>query len=101
VARQRRATAQRQVAEQAIVFNPTNPSAELDRMERKIRGDESRAAAALEVGDTSFEAQFAELANDDVGIDNELAELKKRLGKGPATPSLAPGGSSTGATQSS
>ncbi|HEX5500873.1 MAG TPA: PspA/IM30 family protein [Thermomicrobiales bacterium] len=101
VARQRRVTAQRQVAEQAIVFNPTNPSAELDRMERKIRGDEARAAAAIEVGDNSFEAQFEEMENDDVGIDNELAELKKRLGKGPATPSLAPGGSSAGATQSS
>jgi phage shock protein A len=101
VARQRRATAQRQVAEQAVVFNPANPSAELDRMERKIRGDEARAAAALEVGDDSFDAQFAQLESDDAGIDNELASLKQRLGKGEPTPSLPANAGQTGATQSS
>ncbi len=101
VARQRRATAQRQVAEQAVVFNPTNPSSELDRMERKIRGDEARAAAALEVGNDSFESQFEQLENDDVDIDNALAQLKQQLGKGPATPSLAAGSSATGPAQQS
>ena len=56
IARQRRASAQRQVAEAIVVFTPLDPSSELDRMERKIRSEEAHAMAALEVGDESFEA---------------------------------------------
>ena len=51
VARQRRARAQRQVAEAVVVVTPLDPSSELDRMERKIRSEEAHAMAALEVGE--------------------------------------------------
>ena len=75
IARQRRARAQQQVAASLTVFAPMDPSAELERMERKIRGDEARAIAAVEMGDESFEAQFRELEQD-VDIEAELAALK-------------------------
>lgn len=77
VARQRRATAQQQVAGSlsATVFTPLDPTAELERMERKIRSGEARVAATLELGDESFDAQFRELDADDE-LERELAALK-------------------------
>ncbi len=78
IARQRRAQAQHQVASaaSATVLNPLDPSADLERMERKIRQTEAQAAAALEMGqDDSLEAQFRELDADD-DIEAELALLK-------------------------
>lgn len=81
VARQRRARAQRQVAEAVVVFTPFDPSSELDRMERKIRGDEAQAMAALEVGEDSFDAQFQALESES-DVEDELDALKRALGAG-------------------
>ncbi|MER3484902.1 MAG: phage shock protein A, partial [Chloroflexota bacterium] len=64
LARQRRARAQQKVAATLSSFSPLDPTADLERMERKIRGDEARAAALVEMGDESFEAQFRELEED-------------------------------------
>jgi len=89
VARQRRAKAQRQVAEAIVVFTPLDPSSELDRMERKIRSEEAHAAAALEIGDNSFESQFQALEAES-DVEDELDALKKSLGAG-GTPSLTSG----------
>ncbi|MDP9363126.1 MAG: PspA/IM30 family protein [Chloroflexota bacterium] len=77
IARQRRAKAQREVAESlnVSVFTPLDSGSELERMERQIRGTEAQAMAALEVGETGYEAQFREL-DLDVGIEDELAALK-------------------------
>jgi hypothetical protein len=44
-------------------------------MERKIRGDEAKAAALVEIGEESFEAQFREL-EEDGDIEAELQALK-------------------------
>jgi phage shock protein A len=88
VARSRRAQAQRQVAEATVVYTPLDPSSELDRMERKIRSQEAQAAAALEVGDESFDSQFRALEDDDV--EDELDALKRSLGAG-GTASLPAG----------
>jgi phage shock protein A len=88
VARSRRAQAQRQVAEATVVYTPLDPSSELDRMERKIRSQEAQAAAALEVGDESFDSQFRALEDDDV--EDELDALKRSLGSG-GTASLPAG----------
>lgn len=52
-----------------------DPTADLDRMERKIRGTEAKAAALTEMGDDSLDAQFREL-DYDVDIESELAALK-------------------------
>ena len=52
-----------------------DPSADLDRMERKIRGQEAQTAAMLEMQDDSIDAQFAELDYDS-DIEERLAALK-------------------------
>ncbi|MCO5221213.1 MAG: PspA/IM30 family protein [Thermomicrobiales bacterium] len=77
VARQKRARAQAQIAEATGVsdFSSLDPSSDLDRMERKIRGQEARTAAMLEMQDDSIDAQFAELDYDSE-IEDRLAELK-------------------------
>ncbi len=90
VARQRRAKAQRQVAEAVVVFTPLDPSSELERMERKIRSEEAHAMAALEVGEDSFDAQFRALESES-DVEDELEALKKALGSGGATASLQSG----------
>ena len=92
VARHRRAHAQRQVAQSLTTITPLDPSSELDRMERKIRGTEAQAAALTEMGDESFDTQFRELDYDQ-DVEDELAALKG----GGATP-LGAGSSGTGST---
>jgi phage shock protein A len=76
LARQRRARAQREVTEQISSFSPFDPTADLERMERKIRQNEAEAQAMLEMEDTSFDTQFEELEMDDE-IEAELAALKE------------------------
>ena len=83
IARQRRARASEKVAETLTVFSPMDPTADLERMERKIRGQEARSLAMAEMADESFEAQFAEL-DYDVDVENELAALKAGGGQDPA-----------------
>lgn len=79
IARQRRAEVQKSVAQKATAtvasLSPLDASSELDRMERKIRGNEAQAAAYQELGDNSLDTQFAEL-DYDVDIEQELDRLK-------------------------
>lgn len=77
VARQKRARAQAQIAEAmgGTDFSSMDPSSDLDRMERKIRGQEARTAAMLDMQDDSLDAQFAELDYDS-DIEDRLAALK-------------------------
>jgi phage shock protein A len=75
LARARRARAQEQVARTLTTFSPMDPTADLERMERKIRGSEAKAAAMVEMGDESFDTQFREL-DYDTDIEAELAALK-------------------------
>lgn len=79
IARQRRAEVQKNVAQKATAtvasLSPLDASAELDRMERKIRSNEAQAAAYQELGDNSLDTQFAEL-DYDVDIEQELDRLK-------------------------
>jgi len=75
IARQRRAKATQKVAERVSTLTPFDSSSELDRMERKIRSNEARAAATIEMEDTSLNAQFREL-DYDVDIEKELEALK-------------------------
>ncbi len=77
VARQKRARAQAQIAESlsGADFSSMDPSSDLDRMERKIRGQEAQSAAMLEMQDDSIDAQFAELDYDS-DIEARLAALK-------------------------
>jgi phage shock protein A len=104
LARARRARAQEQVARTLTTFSPMDPTADLERMERKIRGSEAKAAAMVEMGDESFETQFREL-DYDTDIESELAALKGEappaaLGEGasasPASQEPATAASTTG-----
>jgi phage shock protein A len=113
IARSRRARAQREVAEKISAFSPMDPTSDLDRMERKIRSTEAHAAAMVEIGDESYEAQFRELEVDD-DIEAQLQALKGGAepeslagaltgGTTPApaatTPEAAPSSADTTATQ--
>jgi len=77
IARQKRARAQEQIAASigGVDFSAMDPSTDLDRMERKIRGQEARTAAMLEMQDDSIDAQFDELDYDS-DIEARLAALK-------------------------
>lgn len=77
IARQKRARAQAQIAESlsGSDFSAMDPSSDLDRMERKIRSQEAKSAAMLEMQDDSIDAQFAEL-DYDADIEERLAALK-------------------------
>jgi len=82
IARQRRAKATQKVADTVSTFSPMDPSAELDRIERKIRGTEARAEATIEMHDDSLDSQFAELDYDS-DVEAELEALKASVGKPP------------------
>lgn len=75
VARQRRAKASMQVTEFTSTLSPLDASGELDRMERKIRGNEAKTEALAELGTDSFDAQFREL-DYDLDLEKELEALK-------------------------
>jgi phage shock protein A len=78
IARQRRAEAQKKVTASLSTFSPLDPSADLERMERKIRQNEAQAAAQIEMHDDSLDAQFKELDYDQ-DVEDELAALKSSL----------------------
>ena len=82
IARHRRAKATQRVADTVSTLSPMDPSAELDRIERKIRGTEARAEATIEMHDDSLDSQFAELDYDS-DIETELEALKASVGKPP------------------
>jgi len=75
LARHKRAVAQQQMASSLSAFSPMDPTADLDRMERKIRSVEAHAAATVEIADSSLDTQLAAL-EDDLDIEVELAALK-------------------------
>lgn len=77
IARQKRAQATKQVTQMAstVSLTPLDASAELDRMERKIRATESEALAMGEMQENSYDDQFREL-DYDVDIEKELEMLK-------------------------
>jgi len=82
IARQRRAKSTQQVADTVSTFSPMDPTSDLDRIERKIRGRESQAEATIEMHDDSLDTQFAELDYDS-DVESELEALKAGLGKSP------------------
>jgi phage shock protein A len=85
ITRQRRAEAQKKVASTLSTFSPMDPTADLERMERKIRSSEATALAEIEMADTSFDTQFRELDYDQ-GVEDELAALKAEMGQTEALP---------------
>lgn len=108
MSRQRRAKATRQVGQFTSSLSPLDAGSELDRMERKIRGTESEAAALSEMDSDSMDAQFREL-DYDMDVERELEALKSGQsasageltdGAGSSSSRATPTESSTGSTGS-
>jgi phage shock protein A len=79
IARQKRARAQADVIRTSERLDSIDYGAELDRMERRIVGEEARAEATAEMAEESIEDQFAELEQDDE-LQSELERLKAKVG---------------------
>ena len=85
IARHRATQAQRQVTETLQSLPGLDSGSELDRMERRIRSEESQTRALGELQVESLDYQFAELDRDDE-IESELAAIKARVsGADPAS----------------
>lgn len=95
IARHKAAMAQQKIAATAQQLSAIDPSSEIARMDAKIRLEEARAAAALEVNEQlSLEDKFADL-EDDGEVSSQLADLKARMGILPGgTQGTLPGTSS-------
>ncbi len=78
IARRKRAAAQRQLAETGARLKVPDYGTEMERMERRIREEEARAAASYEVAQGSLEGQLEELGGDDE-LKQELAALKAKV----------------------
>lgn len=85
IARQKRAEAVQRVSGTMSGLKSLQPGEELERMERRIRANESRALAEQELASSSLDAQFSALGND-VEVEDDLAKLKARV-QGGALPS--------------
>jgi phage shock protein A len=94
IARRRRAQAQQQMSKTFSGLPKIDAASELDRMERKIRGEEARAAAHVELQGESLDSQFAELEQD-AEVEDELAALKAKVRGESAAGSTTTSGSST------
>ncbi|RIK42234.1 MAG: hypothetical protein DCC58_11320 [Chloroflexi bacterium] len=95
VARHRATVARKQITETLAQLPGFDTTSELDRMERKIRGDEARAAAMEELQGESATFQFAEL-EEDLDVESDLAALKARISG--EEPMSLPSGSTSGSS---
>ena len=80
IARAKRAEAQGQIGKAATKISSVDYSSELGRMERRIQEKEARVAADQEVHTDSTDDKFRKLGESDK-VDQQLADLKKKLGK--------------------
>lgn len=78
IARHRATQAQRTVTKTLSNLPGLDTNSELDRMEKRIRGEEAQTRALGELQGESLDYQFAELDRDD-DIENELSAIKARV----------------------
>ena len=78
IARHRRAKAQQQLAKTSAALSSFDPTSELNRMDERIRLEETRASASLELQHDSTEDQFEKLTQDSA-LEDELAKLKTKI----------------------
>ena len=97
IARHRATQAQRQITETVSSLPGLDSFSELDRMEKRIRGEEARTAALGELQGEDLDYQFYELDRDD-DIESQLAALKSRSGSGEDPLSLESGSTSDGSS---
>ena len=87
IARHRQAIAQSNIAKQLAAMNNLDASSEMGRIDRRIREQEARASAEMELntgGASSIDDQLAQLEAGDT-MDDELKALKSRMGMGGAS----------------
>jgi phage shock protein A len=101
IARHRATQAQKKVTQTLSTMPGLDTHSELDRMEKRIRGEEAQTRAMGELQGESLDYQFAELDRDD-DIEGELAAIKARV-SGDDSKSLSDGSgtASSGAAISS
>jgi phage shock protein A len=101
IARHRATQAQKKVTQTLSTMPGLDTHSELDRMEKRIRGEEAQTRALGELQGESLDYQFAELDRDD-DIEGELAAIKARV-SGDDSKSLSDGSgtASSGAAISS
>jgi len=78
IARRKRAAVTRKIAVAEAKISTVDFSAELERMERRIREEEARAEAAAELAEKPLEKRFEELGADEA-LKEQLAALKARV----------------------
>lgn len=78
IARRKRAVVTRKIAAAEAKISTVDFSAELERMERRIREEEARAEAAAELAEKPIEKKFEELEADEA-LKEQLAALKARV----------------------
>jgi phage shock protein A len=93
IARHRATQAQQKINRTVTSLPGLDSFSELDRMEKKIRHEESKTAAMGELQGDDLDFQFRELDRDD-GIEQELAALKARS-QSEDPKSLTPGAASS------
>jgi phage shock protein A len=93
IARHRASQAQKRVQETFSSLPDLSAMSEMERMEKRIRTEESRTAALAEMETSSMEWEFAELETDQ-DLEFELMELKARVGGDDPAGSLGSGSSS-------
>jgi phage shock protein A len=94
IARHRATQAQKKVTQTLSTMPGLDTHSELDRMEKRIRGEEAQTRALGEMQGDSLDYQFAELDRDD-DIEGELAAIKARV-SGDDSKSLGDGSGTAG-----
>ncbi len=95
IARARRASAERQIHETMARVDTTGVTGGFERMEEKVRTQEARAKALSELDHDTIDERFKQLEQQDE-LDEQLQQLKSKLGSGPAGQQQLPPGGSTG-----
>ncbi len=94
IARHRRAQAQRRITETFSTLPDMSAMGELERMEKRIAGEEAHAMALQELEQDDIEWQFSELESEP-DVEDELLALKARIhGDEPALTDGSSGGGS-------
>lgn len=79
VARHRRAKTQQQISKVTATVSTMDPTADLARMEERIRREEALADAQVELAGGTLDQRFRALEEGDPAIDERLTALKARV----------------------
>lgn len=95
IARSRRAQAEENVNRTLQGIDQSGAMSNFERMEDRVREQEARAKAYSDLNTDTLEEKFAALESSST-LDNDLAELKAKMGRGGGSTSGGATGASTG-----